>query len=204
MTSDDREPPPGTVQPEPKTVEAGPTAVEPDPTTVGPDATTLTPLDPLAAQDRATRLAAYFAANRDRYTPDALRRAAREAGYTEPEIEAGLAAPAAAVAWTVPAAASGSGPKILPTIGTTVAFILGLWAVGAVLGSVMPDASLGLIAYIVAIVAATVGWRTLRHEHPSVARGLGCGVILAFVLPVVVVVAIVGFCIATNQSPFGA
>ena len=184
MTSDDREPPPTTAGPEP---------------TAEPAAST--PLDPLAAADRATRLAAYFAANRDHYTPDALRRAALEAGYTEAEIDTGLAAPAAAVAWTVPAAASGPGPKILPTIGTTVAFILGLWALAVVLGSVMADGSLSLIAYVVAIVAATVGWRTLRHEHPSVARGLGCGVIVAFVLPVVVAVAILGFCLATGVIP---
>ena len=89
------------------------------------------------------------------------------------------------------------GPAFL-TVGVYVA---SLWLLGALLGSIRADGNLSLIAYVIAIVAAVVGWRTLRDEHPSVARGLGCAVLLTFVLPVVVVVAILGYCIATNTYP---
>ena len=43
----------------------------------------------------------------------------------------------------------------------------------------------------------------LRDRHPSLARGLGCGVILVILLPVILVLVVLGFCIATGAIPIG-
>lgn len=153
--------------------------------------------------DRTTRLATYLAEHRDRYTPEALHRAAVEAGYTDAEVAAAMAVGGPVVGRTDPAPVSSGRRALLPTIGTVIAFVGGLWLASAAINALTYDTSIGLVVYVIAIVGAAVGWRTLRESHPSVARGLGCSVILAFVLPIVVVVAIIGFCIATNQRPLG-
>ncbi|HYH94289.1 MAG TPA: hypothetical protein VD763_14105, partial [Candidatus Saccharimonadales bacterium] len=50
-------------------------------------------------------------------------------------------------------------------------------------------------------IVGTVGYATQRGRHPSVAQGLGCGVILVVVFPLVLVLAVLGFCLATGVIP---
>jgi len=205
MTSDDHGAtpvdPPG---PEPTpSPELAPTPV-PDPTTdpepPAPAAPAEQPDDGLARAQRIRSLEAYLTRHRERYTLEALRRAAVEAGYTEAEFDQASAGSPAVVGWPPPGrAASSGGPKVLPTIGTIVAFIAGLWALAIILGTLAGDGSLYGIVYIAAIGLAVLGGVVLRQDHPSVARGLGCAVLLTFILPIAVFVAILGYCVVTGN-----
>ena len=198
MTSDDDRPPPGEPAPEP----------EPTPSTEPP--APVTPLDQpddgLARAQRISALQAYLAQHRDHYTPEALRRAALGAGYTEAEMDQASAsiavgaAPPPVVGWSAPTPAlSTDRPAVLPTIGTIVAYIAGMWALAAVVGTLTGNGSLFGIVYLVGIGLAVLGWVLLREDHPSVARGLGCGVLLIFVLPLAVFVAVLGYCVVTGN-----
>jgi hypothetical protein len=198
MTTDDDSLPPGEPVAEP----------EPTPSTEppAPVAPLEQPDDGLARAQRISALQAYLAQHRDRYTPEALRRAALGAGYTETEIDlasasiAAGAAPPPVVGWTAPTpAVSINRPAVLPTIGTIVAYIAGMWALAAVVGSLSGNGSVFGIVYLVGIGLAVLGWVLLREDHPSVARGLGCGVLLIFVLPLAVFVAILGYCVITGN-----
>jgi hypothetical protein len=118
-------------------------------------------------------------------------------------------APAARSIATTAAASDPLRPRIsLPIVaGTTVAFVAGTWLALAI-GESMSQ-SLGIygasggLTWVVAGIIGTVGWMTQRDRHPSLARGLGCGVILVILLPLVLVLAVLGFCIATGAIPLG-
>ncbi len=154
---------------------------------------------------RMASLTAYLQTNRDRYTEASLRRASLGAGYTQAEVDA---------AWRAIATAAATGrdlitPRIsLPvTIGTTVGFIAGTWLALA-LGESISQAigvygASGALIWLAAGIIGTVGWVTQRDRHPSLARGLGCGVILVILLPVILVLVVLGFCIATGAMPIG-
>ena len=71
-----------------------------------------TPNVPAVEEDRIGVLAAYVRTNRDRFTDDALRDAARSAGYTDAEV---------AAAWS----AAGNPSKSIPTERRTN---VGVWS----------------------------------------------------------------------------
>ena len=146
--------------------------------------------------DRAAALAAYREANHGRYTDEALRAAARSAGYTEAEIEA---------AWSsqIPAAAAaGSRPRarMLVAIPVAVVYVVVVYAAASLLGS-SAQYDLTLPAFVVAGIVGIVGWAQLRDRRPSIAFGLGLGVILAVVLPVVLFLVLLGMCIVSGGTP---
>jgi hypothetical protein len=181
----------------PPTAVPGPTT---DPEPPAPAAPAEQPDDGLARAQRIRSLEAYLTRHRERYTLEALRRAAVEAGYTEAEFDQATTASPAVVGWPPPGrAASSGGPKVLPTIGTIVAFIGALWALAILIGTLAGDSSLYWILYIAAIGLAVLGWVVLRQDHPSVARGLGCAVLITFILPIAVFVAILGYCVVTGN-----
>jgi hypothetical protein len=153
---------------------------------------------------RRAALAAYIDVNRERFTEAALREAALDAGYTAEEF----AAVWPTVGWARPDASGPSRVSFLPAAGTFVGFILVLW-LGAVLlenvtamsgmyiGPIMPVLWIGML------VAAVIGWVVWRDSHPSVARGLGCAVIAVGLLPIVAIVAVLGFCLVTGATLLG-
>lgn len=154
------------------------------------------PSVPAVEEDRVGVLAAYVRTNRDRFTDEALRHAARTAGYSDAEI---------AAAWS----AAGNPEKSIPTerrtnagvvVATAIAYAAGLYGIGALVGSM----GLGDIAAAIGlglVLAGIVGWVVLRDTRPSLAAGLGWGVLLAVGLPIVIVLGILGICLVASSVP---
>ena len=155
------------------------------------------PTVPSVEEDRIGVLAAYVRTNRDRFTDEALREAAGTAGYTDVEI---------AAAWS----AAGNPSKSIPTerrtnvgvvIAIAVAYAAGLYAIGALLGS-MGVGDVAAAIGIGLVLAGIVGWVVLRDSRPSLAAGLGWGVLLAVGLPIVIVLGLLGICLVASSVPF--
>jgi hypothetical protein len=187
----------------------GPPGDEPD--DAGPDPTVVrpTPSPTLAERTneedipgaRMASLTAYLQTNRDRYTEASLRQASLDAGYTQAEVDAAWRGISAATSRDAPIQPRTSWPVI---IGTTVAFIVGTWLAVVVvdaIGQAFGFYGSALLTWIAAGIVGTVGFATQRGRHPSVAQGLGCGVILVVLLPLVLVLAVLGFCLATGVIP---
>jgi hypothetical protein len=147
--------------------------------------------------DRVAVLAAYIRSDGGRHTDEALRRAVSEAGYTDAEFVAAQAL--ASPTWQTPDA--GSGPKYsrAVVIGVATAYVLILYVAIAIAAGTSGDAS-GTVA-IGGLLLGVVVWAFLRNERPSLARGFGCGVVMAIVIPIVAVLVILGICIATGSYP---
>ena len=155
-----------------------------------------TPNVPAVEEDRVGVLAAYVRTNRDRFTDDALREAARAAGYSDAEIGA---------AWS----AAGNPSKSIPTerrtnVGVVIAIAVGyaaaLYGVSALLGS-MGVGDIAAAIGIGLVLAGIVGWVVLRDSRPSLAAGLGWGVLLAVGLPIVIVLGLLGICLVASSVP---
>ncbi len=154
------------------------------------------PMVPAVDEDRIGVLAAYVQTNRDRFTDEALREAAKTAGYTDAEVMA---------AWAATADPSKSIPTERRTnvgvvIAIAVAFAIGVYGAALLLSAV----GVGDVAAIVGIglvLAGMVGWVLLRDSRPSLAAGLGWGVLLAVGLPVVIVLGILGICLVGASIP---
>jgi hypothetical protein len=154
------------------------------------------PTVPSVEEDRVGVLAAYVRTNRDRFTDEALREAARTAGYSDQEISA---------AW----AAAGDPAKSIPTerrtnigvvITVAVAYAAALYGVSALLGS-MGVGDIAAAIGIGLVLAGIVGWVVLRDSRPSLAAGLGWGVLLAVGLPIVIVLGLLGVCLVAGSIP---
>ena len=147
------------------------------------------PVVPAVAEDRVGVLAAYIRTNRDRYTDEALRAAARKAGYSDAEITA---------AWT-----SAANRTPMPSerrtnagvvLGVAIGYVVALYGGGALVGSIgVGDIAAGI--GLLLIVAGIAGWALLKESRPSVSSGLGWGVLLAVGLPLIIVLGILGICI---------
>lgn len=154
------------------------------------------PTVPAVEEDRVGVLAAYVQTNRDRFTDEALREAAQTAGYTDAEI---------AAAWS----ASSDPRKAIPTerrahtgavIAIAVGFAILVYGSAGLLGSV----GVGDIAAFTGIgllLAGLVGWVLLRDSRPTLAAGLGWGVLLAVGLPLIVILGILGICLVGASIP---
>lgn len=155
-----------------------------------------TPHVPAVEEDRVGVLAAYVRTNRDRFTDEALREAAGAAGYSDAEI---------AAAWS----AAGNPSKSIPTerrtnggvvIAVAIGYVAVLYGLGAIIGSI----GVGDIAAAIGIgivLAGIVGWVVLRDSRPSLAAGLGWGVLLAVGLPIVIVLGLLGICLVASSVP---
>lgn len=150
---------------------------------------------------RMSALTAYLEVNRDRFTEAALRTAVLAAGYTAAELDR---------AW--PAVASARpGDAIRPrtshrvVVGTVVAFVVGAWLLLSLAESLSGAIGIpgGPAMWLVIGIAGAIGWFALRDRHPSVSKGLGCGVLIVAVLPIVLIVAVLGFCLVTGNPLTG-
>jgi hypothetical protein len=164
---------------------------------IGPDA-------PVPAHDEAARreaLAEHLRANRDAYTPEALARAARAAGYPDSEIEA-----AGEVAGETSATAAGFRPRTRARI-----LVLAMYG-GTFLGFAFvflskPSAMQYGWGFALAILAVTLGLAlllSLRTIGRSGSRaGTASGAVAALLaLPILFLVVVTGLCVATT-APLG-
>jgi hypothetical protein len=163
--------------------------------------TPASPSIPLPEDDRVAVLAAYLRTNRGRFTEEALARAAREAGYSDAEIKA--AGTLAEPGWHgagIPT--SGDRRTSYPVVAAVaIGYVIGLYFVISGAASISSDlsGSVGLVGLLGGIVA----WAMLRNSRPSLAQGIGCGVVLAIVIPIVAIVVIIGICVVTGTYPSG-
>jgi hypothetical protein len=159
------------------------------------------PAIPAPDDDRVAVLAAYLRTNEGKFTDEALARAAGAAGYSDAELAAarGLAGPS----WQAPERATGEGPKKNNVVvaAVAIAYVIVLYLAISTSASASSDLS-GTVG-LVGLVLGVVGWAVLRNQEPSIAQGLGCGVVLAVTIPIVVIVVILGICIVTGSFPTG-
>ncbi len=166
------------------------------PTTAPPP----TPADRAGEDDipgaRMAALTAYTQINRERFTEAALRTAALGVGYTAAEFERAWAAAAS----SRPEDAIRPATSRRAVVGTTIAFILGTWLSLSLADSLTSAIGVpgAIVVWVIAGIAGSVGWFALRERNPSVSKGLGCGVIVVVVFPVVLFVAVLGVCLATG------
>jgi hypothetical protein len=154
------------------------------------------PTVPAVEEDRIGVLAAYVQTNRDRFTDEALREAAGTAGYTDAEI---------AAAWAATADPSKSIPTERRTnvgvvIAIAVVFVIAVYG-SAILLSTIGVGDIAAIVGIGLVLAGMVGWVLLRDSRPSLAAGLGWGVLIAVGLPIVIVLGILGICLVGASIP---
>ena len=169
----------------------------PEPTPAEPASPTI----PSPDDDRVAVLAAYLRTNEGKFTDEALAGAARAAGYSDAELAAarGLAGPS----WQAPDRATGVGPKRNNAVVAAVAigYVIVLYVAISTSASASSDLS-GTVG-LVGLLLGVVGWAVLRNQEPSIAQGLGCGVVLAVTIPIVAIVVILGICIVTGSFPAG-
>ena len=153
------------------------------------------PITPAPGDDRVAVLAAYLRSNRDRFTDEALATAARAAGYSEAEIAAArsVADPTTDVG-PAPARTVNRGVVAAVAIGYVVALYLLTSGAAALSG----DAS-GAVG-LVGLLGGVIAWALLREERPSLAQGIGCGVVLAIAIPLVVILIILGICLVAGTG----
>ena len=151
--------------------------------------------------DRVAALAAYLRTNSGRFTDEALAGAARGAGYNDAEIAAArqLATPGWQSGTGMPAAGPSTNRWVVA--GVAIAYVVVLYLAITIAGSMSSDLSgtIGLVGLLVGVV----GWALLRNREPSLAQGLGCGVVLAVAIPILVILVILGICVATGSFPTG-
>jgi hypothetical protein len=161
--------------------------------------TPATPATPRADDDRVAVLAAYIRSNQGKFTEEALSRKAQEAGYTAAELRA--ARSLAEDRGTDRPMTSASRTNRGVVIAVAIAYVVGLYALISGTAAMSGDVS-GTVG-LLGLLAGVVAWAALRNERPSLAQGIGCGVVLAVTIPIVVVVAIVGICVVVGTYPFG-
>ena len=154
----------------------------------------LSPDAPEYAAARRSALRDYVLANEERFTREALTRAAVNAGYELAEVEAAFARPTRETrlsgAWSCNA---------LVTAGVYVAaLVLGVLLVGSQPGGQMTSAFV-----LIALGGGVVGAIGLRNRRPDIAYGLALGVALAILVPFVLFVAIVGICLVMGFKILG-
>ena len=157
------------------------------------------PADPRPASpddDRVAVLAAYLRANLGRYTDEALRQTVAQSGYTDAEFTAARAL--ALDAGAVDRGPGGSRPNVGVATLIAIAYVVALYWLISTAAARSSDLA-GTLA-LGGLVAGVVAWAVLRGRYPSVAQGIGCGVILAVAIPVVVVLVLLGICVVMGAS----
>jgi hypothetical protein len=155
------------------------------------------PMTPAPGDDRVAVLAAYLRSNHGRFTDEALAAAARTAGYSDAEIAAArtVADPATDVG-PAPARRVNRGVAAAVAIG----YVVGLYVLILGAGALASDAS-GAIG-LVGLLGGVIAWALLREERPSLAQGIGCGVVLAIAIPAIVLLVILGICLVAGTGGF--
>ncbi|HEX7346373.1 MAG TPA: hypothetical protein VF253_06250 [Candidatus Limnocylindrales bacterium] len=180
---------------------SGPTVPDEPPLEPGRETTETpaSPVTPAIDDDRVAVLAAYFRSNQGRFTDDALARKAEEAAYTPAEIRA--ARSLAQDRGPADRGAPGSRTNRGVVAAVAIAYVVILYLLISGTAAISSDLS-GTVG-LVGLLAGIVAWALLRNERPSLAQGIGCGVVLAVSIPLVVVIAIIGICVVAGTYPLG-
>ena len=151
------------------------------------------------APDRTARLVAYFRENRDRFTGDALKRAATDAGYSPEEIETAWSQ----VGWGSAETAMSRPENLAVSAVVAIVYVAGIYLGAIGLGSNPRTIDLALPAFLAALLGGLLVWVALRDSRPAVARGVGFGIAIAIGLPVVLFLALLGICLVAGTAfPF--
>jgi hypothetical protein len=152
------------------------------------------------APDRITRLVAYFRENRDRFTRDALKRAATDVGYTAEEIETAWSQ----VGWGSAETAVARPENFAVSAVVAIVYVAGIYLGAIGLGSNPRTIDLALPAFLAALLGGLLAWVALRESRPAIARGIVGGVVIAIGLPVVLFLVVLGVClVAGSPTIFG-
>jgi hypothetical protein len=157
------------------------------------------PAIPSPDDDRVAVLAAYLRSNQGRFTDEALARKATEAGYSWNEVAAARSL-AEGRGWATETS-SPSRTNRGVVAAAAIGYVVILYVLISTTGSMSSDLS-GTVA-LVGLLAGVIAWAALRNRRPSLARGVGCGVVLAVVIPVVVIAVIIGICVVSGTFPRG-
>lgn len=154
------------------------------------------PTIPAPEDDRVAVLAAYLRSNRGRFTDEALAGAARDAGYSEAEIEA---------ARTVADPSTDVGPAApIRRVHRGVVAVVAILYVVALYGAISIASSIAIDlngwAGGAGLLGGVIAWALLRDERPSLAQGIGCGVVLAVVIPLIIILVILGICLVAGSG----
>jgi hypothetical protein len=157
------------------------------------------PTTPAPGDDRVAVLAVYFRQNHGRFTDEALAAAARQAGYSDAEIASARALAAPSGAGTGDGAATVRRTDRRVVAAVAIAYVVALYALYSIIASLMSDISPFMVA-IGGLLAGVVAWALLREERPSLAQGIGCGVVLAIAIPLIVILVILGICLVAGSG----
>jgi hypothetical protein len=134
---------------------------------------------------RRSALRDYVLANEERFTREALTKAAIDAGYEPAEVEA---------AFVRPTRQPGLSGAWSCTAIMAAGVYLTVLVAGLLLVSNQPGGPMTSGYLLVALGGGVAGAILLRGRRPDIAYGLACGVALAILVPFVLFVAIVGIC----------
>jgi hypothetical protein len=165
------------------------------------------PKDPLswigATSDRVASLSEYFLAGAERYTPEALRQAASEAGYSPAEIDEAygratarqrdeeIAGPIRRRARRIVLTAYGLVYAGFAALFLTVAYRLGAGIIALVILS------------LALLIALSISLAWVRSRHPSESE-VGGALAAMLVVPFALLLAVAGLCVAgTTPGAFG-
>ena len=156
-----------------------------------------------ATRDRVASLSEYFLAGAERYTPEALRRAASEAGFTPQEIDEAygraterqrdeaVAGPIRHRARRIVLAAYG-----LVYAAFAVAFLTFAYRLGA---GIIALVILGVVVLVALAISLT--WVGSRHPSDDQVEG---ALVTMLAVPFVLLIAVAGLCVAgTTPGSFG-
>jgi hypothetical protein len=146
---------------------------------------------------RVVALVDYFRLHRGGFTTTALSAAAAAAGYSAAEIDAAWAR----VDLVTDVPSTRGSDNLVVTIATTVGFVAGVALVPGLLASNPTTAPLVGPWLVVLVVGGVLGWMLLKHSNPAVAQGLGCGLLIAVVVPIVLFLVLLGACLALGVRP---
>ena len=165
----------------------------------GASQTPASPATPTPEDDRVAVLAAYLRSNQGRFTEEALAQKAQEAGYTPGEISAArsLAEDLGTDRPTTPHSQTNRGV----VAAVAIAYVVALYVLISGTAAMSSDVS-GTVG-LAGLIAGVIGWALLRNDRPSLAQGLGCGVVLAVTIPIVVIIVIIGICVVAGTYPSG-
>jgi hypothetical protein len=149
-----------------------------------------------AGDDRVAVLAVYFRSNRGRFTDDALAGEARAAGYSDAEIAAArsVADPTTDIGPAVPARRVDRGV----VAAVAILYVIALYGAAAIGDSVVQ--SLSGVGVGVGLLGGVIAWALLREERPSLAQGIGCGVVLAVMIPLIILLVVLGICLVAGSG----
>jgi hypothetical protein len=77
-----------------------------------------------------------------------------------------------------------------------IGYVVGLYFLVSTTASMSSNLS-GSVG-LVGLLGGVIAWFLVRDERPSLAQGIGCGVILAVMIPIIAFLVILGICLVAG------